>query len=187
MEIRDLRWTDFEGWVELYYTRYEEVRTDKELGVYTRDPKPTLADEATFYGGLWRSVLEGDHVAVVAEDAGKLVGVCLVGRRGAHVEDRHVGVLAMMVHPDRRDRGVGGQLIARALEKCVGKFEIVELTVMEKNLRAKHLYEKFGFVESGRCPNAFKRDGVYLDDLLMWRWVGAPRRPTAAVPPRPTG
>lgn len=169
MKVRDLEWNDLEGWTHLYYARYEEVRTDKELGVYTRDPKPSLADEAAFFGRMWKAVLDGDEVAIVAENEGTLVGVCTVVRRGDHREDRHIGVLAMMVHRSHRDRGVGSMLLARTLDRCVGKFEIIELTVMEKNLRAKHLYEKFGFVESGRMPRAFKRDGEYFDDILMWR------------------
>jgi ribosomal protein S18 acetylase RimI-like enzyme len=169
VKIRALEWNDYEGWARLYYTRYEEVRTDRELGVYTRDPKPTLPEEAEFFGKMWKGVLDGDYVAVVAEDEGMLIGACTVVRRGNHCEDRHIGVLAMMVHPRYRDRGVGTQLLAQAIERSVGKFEIIELTVMEKNLRAKHLYEKFGFVESGRLPRAFKRDGQYFDDLLMWR------------------
>ncbi len=180
MKIRDLDWNDFEGWVRLYFTRYEEVRTNPDLGVYTRDPQPTPSDEAAFFGRLWKAVLDGDEVATVAEHDGALVGVCTVGRRGEHCEDRHVGVLAMMVHPSHRDRGIGSKLLARTLERCIGKFEVIELTVMEKNARARHLYEKFGFAESGRMPRAFKRGGRYFDDILMWRLAPSSPETSAA-------
>jgi len=177
--VRDLAWEDFEGWVELYYTRYDEVLTNKDLGIYTYDSKPTLADEAALFGDVWKSVLTGDLVATVGESDGKLIGVCTIHRKGPHREERHAGILAMMVHPDWRGRGLGGRLLSRALHQCEGKFEIVQLTVMEKNVRALALYRKLGFVESGRLPRAFKRDGEYFDDLLMWR----PIEPSK-VPPR---
>ena len=46
--------------------------------------------------------------------------------------------------------------------------EQAELIVIEHNDRAKHMYETFGFVETGRRPDANKYDdGTYADDILM--------------------
>jgi len=173
VRVRELTWDDFEGWVALYYNRYEEVRTNKELGVYTYESKPTLPEEAALFADVWKAALKGDLVASVAEADGKVVGVCTIHRKGRHSEDRHTGILAIEVHPDFRGRGAGSMLLAHALARCVGKFEIVYLTVLEKNVRAQGLYRKFGFVESGRMPRAFKRDGEYSDDILMW-WSAPP-------------
>ena len=47
-------------------------------------------------------------------------------------------------------------------------YEQAELTVVEGNDRAYHLYESLGFKECGRVPNANKYDdGTYSDDILM--------------------
>jgi ribosomal protein S18 acetylase RimI-like enzyme len=168
VRIRELAWGDFDGWVALYYNRYDEVRTNKELGVYTYETKPTLPEEAALFADVWKAALSGDLVASVAEADGKVVGVCTIHRKGRHSEDRHTGILAIEVHPDWRGRGVGSRLLDHALPRCSGRFEIVYLTVLEQNARARGLYRRFGFVESGRMPRAFKRDGVYSDDILMW-------------------
>ena len=42
----------------------------------------------------------------------------------------------------------------------------VELTVLEDNVRAKHLYEKCGFVYEGRMRQAKFKSGKFLDMLL---------------------
>ncbi|MCR5388189.1 MAG: GNAT family N-acetyltransferase [Lachnospiraceae bacterium] len=57
------------------------------------------------------------------------------------------------------------RLIAKAKERG---FEQAELTVIEGNDRAYKLYEKLGFKECGRIPNANKYDdGTYRDDIHM--------------------
>ena len=47
-------------------------------------------------------------------------------------------------------------------------YEQAELTVVAGNDRAYHVYQKSGFKECGRIPNANKYDdGTYSDDILM--------------------
>jgi RimJ/RimL family protein N-acetyltransferase len=169
--LRELAWTDFADWVEMYYARYEEILTNPSLGVLLREPRPSLADEAEFFGRLHRQILDGHVVCCVAEDDGHVVGTCSITRKGDHVEDRHVGTLAIGVRADRRGRGVGAALMQRALERCRGRFEVVELGVLAPNETAQRLYQKFGFQECGRLPRAFKRGGTYYDEVLMSRPV----------------
>ena len=183
VEVRDLEWRDFAGWAELYYTRYDEIRTNPELWIYTMDTRPTLSEEAALFGSVWKNVLTGNQISSVGEDNGKLVGHCTVFRKGGHVEDRHVGVLAIGVHPDWRGKGLGTRLISHVLNKCEGKFEVIQLTVTEKNLPARALYRKMGFAESGRLPRAFKRGDAYFDDIVMWRTMGEPKVPASAAAP----
>lgn len=174
MSVRDLAWTDFTGWLDLYYTRYEEVEKNPDLGVSLRATRPSLAEESELFGQVMRGVADRDLVASVAEEEGRLVGVCTVDRRGHHLEDRHIGVLGIEVHPDRRGQGIGDALLRHALSKCPGLFEIVELKVVAVNERAIRLYRRHGFEVYGRQPRSFKRDGRYLDELLMWRPVDDP-------------
>jgi RimJ/RimL family protein N-acetyltransferase len=42
----------------------------------------------------------------------------------------------------------------------------IELTVLEDNSRAKHVYEKNGFVYEGRKRNAVFKDGKFVDMLM---------------------
>ena len=47
-------------------------------------------------------------------------------------------------------------------------YEQIELEVVDGNTSAKHLYEKCGFVETGRRVRAMKYDdGTYRDELVM--------------------
>ena len=169
MVVRPTEWRDFQGVVDFYYTRYDEVATNRELFLDTLPVKPTLADEAEFFGGLMRGVLSGRVVSCVAEVDGKVVGLCSVYRKGMHNEDRHCGTLAIGLRPEYRGRGIGHELIGTVLRHCVGKFEVVYLTVVDGNEAARRLYVKHGFQECGRFPRAFQQDGKYRDDLLMWK------------------
>jgi ribosomal protein S18 acetylase RimI-like enzyme len=175
VRVRPLEWTDFGGWVALYYTRYDEVRTNPALGVFTMAEKPSMGDEAALFGTVWRSILAGDHVSTVAEEGGSLVGLCSISRMGFHVEDRHVATLGIAVHPSWRGKGVGTKLFDHALKACEGKFETVLLHVIDVNEPAQRLYRKFGFEECGRYPRTFRRGGVYYDEICMVKHVGGPR------------
>jgi ribosomal protein S18 acetylase RimI-like enzyme len=171
MRVRPLAWSDFSGWVDLYYSRYDEVGRNPDLGVYLQEKRPSVPEEAALFGQVMKQVLAGDIVASVAEEEGKLVGTCTVFRRGHHVEDCHLGELAIAVHPEWRGKGVGDALMSDALRRCRGVFEIVELKVVAVNEHALHLYRKHGFEVHGRQPRAFKRGDRYLDDVLMWRAI----------------
>ena len=65
--------------------------------------------------------------------------------------------------------GLGRLLLEILLRKIKEQgYEQAELTVVEGNDRAYHLYESLGFKECGRVPNANKYDdGTYSDDILM--------------------
>jgi ribosomal protein S18 acetylase RimI-like enzyme len=173
MTIRDLAWNDFPAWAELYFTRFDEVRTNPELGVFTTEKRPSLADEAAFFAQVWGRILSGAAVVSVAEVDGKIVGICAIHRTGDHVEDRHVGGLGVAIHPEHRGRGLGEQLLQHALEKCRGRFEIVQLSVISVNHAAIRLYKKLGFEGCGTLPRAFRRGDRYFDQLLMSKPVEA--------------
>ncbi|HZY92992.1 MAG TPA: GNAT family N-acetyltransferase [Thermoplasmata archaeon] len=181
--VRDLIWADFPGWVELYYSRFEEIQHNPDLGVFLRDRKPSLSEEAAVFTDVYRRVLGGTAVVCVAVLGDRLVGLASVHPKGNHVEDRHVGVLAIAVHPDHRQRGVGTALMDRALEGCRGKFEIVQLTVLATNERALRLYRRCGFEASGTLPRSFKRGGRYFDEVVMWRAIGPAAEARAPGPP----
>jgi ribosomal protein S18 acetylase RimI-like enzyme len=165
--VRDLAWTDFEGLTALYFTRYEEVDHNPDLGVLLRDPRPTMGEETAWFSGLYRELLEGVSIASVAEEDARIVGMVVVHGNRAAVERAHVGVLGIMVHPDYRDRGIGKALMEHVLARCPGKFTVVDLAVFSINARAKHLYEKFGFRTWGTEPKAIRRGERYIPEDHM--------------------
>jgi RimJ/RimL family protein N-acetyltransferase len=57
---------------------------------------------------------------------------------------------------------------------CIMKFGFrilnlhrIELTVFDYNPRARHVYEKVGFVETGRRRQAYYFEGAYHDEIMM--------------------
>lgn len=87
-----------------------------------------------------------------------------ISRRNAHRAD--VGIA---LYQDYTGMGIGKVLFSLMMElirNC--GFESAELTVIEGNDRAIHMYESYGFVVAGRIPKANKYDdGTYADDIIM--------------------
>ena len=78
----------------------------------------------------------------------------------------------MMVSDGLHGRGVGRQLLQRALMMLEGEpvLELVTLSVTASNLAAVRLYESCGFIRYGRLMGAIKLpDGRLVDKDLMSR------------------
>jgi RimJ/RimL family protein N-acetyltransferase len=45
--------------------------------------------------------------------------------------------------------------------------KVLTLSVFESNKRAIHVYESVGFVQTGRTPRKFLREGEYVDEVIM--------------------
>jgi RimJ/RimL family protein N-acetyltransferase len=177
VSIRELRWSDFDAVRDTYLLLYDEREQNSEIGITLFESRPSYSDEVAWFADLYRRVLAGDALVAVAESDGRSVGQCTVRRVGptAESEAGHVGELGILVHRDHRGRGIGRALLARVLEACAGKFELVRLSVFATNVRARKLYEEFGFVRVGTLPRAIRRGTAYFDEELMVRPL--PRSP----------
>jgi len=126
----------------------------------------------------WRSVVEErrylralkryPHAAVfVAEDEGQLVGRLSLARDN-HPSSHHVADLGLMIAASHRRQGIGqallGQAAAWARDAGVHK---LELHVFPWNEPAIALYEAFGFEREGLRRDHYRRDGEYVDAILM--------------------
>jgi RimJ/RimL family protein N-acetyltransferase len=82
---------------------------------------------------------------------------------------KHVTYLAMNVHRNWRDQGVGSALLTEAIEwaKWTNIISRIELEVYARNSAAVHLYKKFGFHTEGCKQNAVCQRGEYYDMLVM--------------------
>lgn len=114
-------------------------------------------------------------VYVVAEDDGQLVGFASLRPMDLHAT-AHVFRLSIVLALTHVGQGIGKSLmkdlLARAKRmRCILK---VELLVRATNVRARRLYERFGFRIEGRLRHRVcLPDGSFVDDLSM-AWF--PRR-----------
>ena len=97
----------------------------------------------------------------------ELLGIAGFVRREGEKE-AHKGLLVgMYVRPDARDAGIGRQLIEAVIGYARQHVELIQLSVVSGNERARRLYAGLGFVEYGIEKNSLKQRGHYYDEILM--------------------
>lgn len=113
------------------------------------------------------SILKERHVQFVALQEDAVVGWCDIVSSPRTVF-RHSGVLGIGVVREHRGRGIGTALMEAALRAAREKgLTRIELTVRTDNLRARKLYERFGFVLEGTLRRHMLVDGEYWDSDQM--------------------
>ncbi|MFU0480732.1 GNAT family N-acetyltransferase [Gardnerella sp. KA00735] len=81
----------------------------------------------------------------------------------------HRAELGLTVLKSEWNKGLGSQLLQKAIEFAKSNdIEIINLEVRSDNLRAIHVYEKFGFRKIGTSPAYFKIADSYIDFDIMY-------------------
>ncbi len=145
-----------------------EKRQDRDFGIVSLDGTPSSAEEREFLEKTLDGMSKKSLVSVAAFCGKELVGHCDVHFR--RLKDvSHTGVLGIIVAKDFRSVGVGEALMRRALEDSAAwGVWLVELTVFSTNARARHLYTKLGFRETGVIPKKILREGRFTDEVQMF-------------------
>ena len=88
---------------------------------------------------------------------------------GMNKRMKHRARLAISILKSEWNKGVGSAMMERLIgfAKDIG-IEILELEVRCDNVRAIHLYEKYGFKHIGTWPAFFKIKDEYIDFELMY-------------------
>ncbi len=118
-----------------------------------------------------RSTFEGELERTWARiDVARIDGI-LVGFNNYWIVAGEVQILAIATHPDRRQRGIGHQLLAHALAagRAVGCL-LATLEVRRSNVPAIALYERAGFKLSGVRARYYQDNGE--DALVMLAALG---------------
>jgi L-phenylalanine/L-methionine N-acetyltransferase len=151
---------DAEGLTELGTA----VGSEPEGWLVTTNGWRTAADERRYL----RAIRRYPNAAVfVCEDEGLIVGRLSIAR-DQHPSSAHVADLGLMVAASHRRRGIGTALLDAAVawgrKSDVRK---LELHVFPWNEPAIRLYETFGFEREGVRREHYRRDGEYVDAILM--------------------
>ncbi len=115
-----------------------------------------LAEAPQWTEQAWRAVLAGGgRVMLVAETEQGIAGFCV-----AQVVMDTAELESIAVERTEQRRGVGGRLLAAAMEACAAAgARRMLLEVRVSNEAARRLYARAGFVESGR------RRGYYREPV----------------------
>ncbi|MBQ7616240.1 MAG: GNAT family N-acetyltransferase [Butyrivibrio sp.] len=117
--------------------------------------------------GFLNSMKENEHSVFYSAWSGSdLVGTANLSgmpRRMSHRAELGISVLK-----SEWNKGIGALLMQHIIDyaKAHG-IEIINLEVRSDNQAAIHLYEKFGFINTGKIPAFFKIGNEYVDFDIM--------------------
>jgi RimJ/RimL family protein N-acetyltransferase len=118
-------------------------------------------------------------LAVISADSDTCVGEVVLNEWSP---DNEVCSFRILLGPGGRNRGLGSEATRLVVDHAFRSTNInrVELDVYAFNPRARHVYEKAGFLLEGTKRSALKFDGEYVDAewmaILRSDWMGLPHR-----------
>jgi RimJ/RimL family protein N-acetyltransferase len=151
-------------------SRYINALSKEQTFVRFQGERVTLVSEKKFVATLVKKIREHQavYLGVFCDD--KLVG--LSGIDMMEKIEKHVGDLGISIASDFRNEGVGTLLMKLMLQEAKRMLPIMRicsLSLFANNPRAKHLYEKFGFIEYGMLPQGIVYKGGYVDHIYMYK------------------
>lgn len=131
IQIREMNWDDLEQVMEIENACFSVPWTET---------------------GFFTYLLRDDTLFLVAEEDEKVYGYCGIVMVMDEGDITNVAVDASM-----RNQGIGKMLLQKLFEETANKgVKKIFLEVRESNTGAIHLYEKMGFVVTGRRKNYYE-------------------------------
>ncbi|MBR0462379.1 MAG: GNAT family N-acetyltransferase [Erysipelotrichaceae bacterium] len=118
--------------------------------------------------------IESDSCILIVIKDGKMIASSQIDFMTAREKERHRSSVGITVEKEYWNKGIGTIIFKEFIDIARNHqgTEQIELGVIITNERARHLYEKMGFRETGVIPRALKLpDGTYLDEILMTRFL----------------
>jgi RimJ/RimL family protein N-acetyltransferase len=105
--------------------------------------------------------------AIIGNEGGKFLGTCSLMQIDWIYRAAAAGIA--IHNPANHGLGYGSDALLSLLKFGFGSLNLhrVELGVFEFNPRAKHVYVKIGFTETGRKRKHVFFEGTYYDEILM--------------------
>ena len=125
----------------------------------------TPEDERAIIAGVLSSDTD---LMILCEIDGDVAGACRL-TMNSRIKTRHRGSIALSIIKKYWNLGIGSAMITAMCDTArdCGVTQL-ELEVIKGNDRAKALYEKHGFITTGRRPNVFRlKDGTMLGEYIM--------------------
>ncbi len=158
--LRTPRFEDLDDCLEVINSLVDE---GADIG---REVKASTDEEADWLAKKLAEVEQEKTIFIVAEVDGRFAGSSEVSWKSGVMS--HVGEVGIGLAARAREAGIGTELMKTTIEESRKRgFRLLVLHVFAGNERARHVYEKVGFRETGRIPMRFYRKGRYIDDIIM--------------------
>jgi len=163
--LRTLRWEDLDDLLDFINSLIEEGAN------ILKTEKASREEEIEWLSGVFKRLEKGEIYCVAAEVDGHLVANSEVVK-GIGCS-RHVGLIGIAIKRGFGGIGIGTEMM-KTLEEHARKIglKVLTLSVFANNQHAINLYRKMGFVETGRVPKRFFKDGIYIDEIIMTKMLG---------------
>lgn len=125
----------------------------------------------------WEKVLNtpakySDHLLLVPETNGQVIGWCRVFPNDFSPKTQHMGEVGIGLLQPFREIGIGTALMKCAIEwaRTQGLEKLI-VSSFSINIRAINLFKKTGFAITGRRYKQYKIGEEYADEVLMERFL----------------
>ncbi|HXX87193.1 MAG TPA: GNAT family N-acetyltransferase [Candidatus Acidoferrum sp.] len=159
--LRTPRWDDLDDLLEMINSLVAE---GADIVI---SEKVSRVEEIDWLARALSHLAKDEILYLVAEVDGKVVANSEISmRRDGY--DGHVGGIGIAIREGYRDVGIGTEMMKTLLEQArkIG-LKVLTLFTFESNRRAIHVYENVGFVQTGKIPRKFFREGKYIDEVIM--------------------
>lgn len=125
----------------------------------------------------WEKVLHTplecpDHLLLVPQMGGQVIGWCRVFPNLFSSKVQHVGEVGIGLLRPFREVGIGAALTEYAIEWTrLQRLEKLTVSTFSTNQRAINLFKKVGFATTGIRYRQYRIDGEYVDEVLMERFL----------------
>jgi RimJ/RimL family protein N-acetyltransferase len=162
--LRTLKWEDLDDLLGFINSLVEEGAN------IIRTEKVSREEEIEWLSRVFSRQEKGELFCLAAEVDGRLVANSEIMRGTGY--SNHVGFIGIAIKKGFRGVGIGTEMM-KTLEEQAKKvgLKVLALSVFANNQHAINLYKKVGFVETGRIPKRFFKNGAYIDEIIMTKML----------------
>ncbi len=167
VQIRKLRWDDFEDFCDNERSYSKELENDSNFGIGTYRKKLKEVDLVDSFSMMYKNTLSKNSIVLIAVVDGHMVGICHLDSN-VFIEAPHVANLGYSVIKKYRRKGIATALIKEILKQARDKYEIIVAGFFANNKASRKLLQRFGFKRWAFGPKFVKRGKIYLDNEMMY-------------------
>ena len=150
--------------VDSFWKMQNELDHETKYMMY--EPNERKKDISRLEHIISQSISE-ENLLLFVEENNEIVGY-ISAQRGSLKRIRHCAYIVIGIREAYQHKGIGTQLFNELINWAKNhNLKRLELTVMNTNIYAKNLYEKFGFVVEGTKKYSMLVDGEYIDEYYM--------------------